>query len=91
MQVVWENAERLKGKSVNIGYGKQTSNKEVVSTLERIAGSKVEKTVVEGMRRNDSETWVSDTTLLRSYGWKPLYTLEDALRNTYENAKEFRT
>lgn len=84
--LVVENAERLKGQTVNIGTGKQFSNLEVVKTLEEIHG-KIEYNTSKKLRSYDSGNWVADNSKLKQLGWKQEYTLYQGLKKTYDFIK----
>jgi nucleoside-diphosphate-sugar epimerase len=79
--LVAKNANKLKGKIVNIGTGKQYTNKEVVEVLARFIQPINYK---EGkMRPNDTKgCWRANNKLLKSLGWKQKYTLAQGLEAT---------
>jgi nucleoside-diphosphate-sugar epimerase len=67
---------------VNIGTGKQTSNLEVVRTVERITGQIFYMEPAQG-KPYDSSSWVCDTEYLRTtYGLITNTSLEDGLKST---------
>lgn len=74
----------LKGKIVNIGTGKQYSNRVIVHKLENIMDREIQYELVGKIRSYDKKNWVADATLLRSLGWKPYYTIDSGLEKTYE-------
>lgn len=73
---------------VNVGTGRQHTNKEICEMLKRIIGIDYLSTKYEGMRPNDSQVWIADNTLLRKLGWTPKVMLEDGLRKVYEYEKQ---
>ena len=80
MITVSENASSLKGQVVNIGSGVQSSNREVVSLVEKICNKKIEVRNVDELRNFDTTlSWVADSTKLRSLGWSPLENLESGI------------
>uniref|UniRef100_A0A6M3IR91 Putative NADH dehydrogenase n=1 Tax=viral metagenome TaxID=1070528 RepID=A0A6M3IR91_9ZZZZ len=81
-----DKAKILSGIAVNIGMGKQYSNKEVVSMLEFISGKKA-KIKEMPMRFNDSPVWVANNNLLILCGWKPNVDLMVGLKRTYQYYK----
>jgi nucleoside-diphosphate-sugar epimerase len=83
-----QNIDKLVGKTVNIGSGKQYKNEEIVRMLEKVSGKLVSKEITQSLRNYDTDMWVADIWRIKSFGWKPLYTLEEALRNTYESYKK---
>jgi nucleoside-diphosphate-sugar epimerase len=67
---------------VNIGTGKQTSNLEVVQTVERLTGHIFSMEPAEA-KPYDSSSWVCDAEYLRSsYGLATTVTLEQGLKST---------
>ena len=67
---------------VNIGTGKQTSNLEVVRTVERITGHMFYMEPAQA-KPYDSSSWVCDTEYLRTtYGLTANTTLEEGLKFT---------
>jgi len=87
MITVSKNIKKLSGQVVNIGSGKQYSNKEVVGEIERICGITVAKDEVDNIRIFDTITsWVADNKKLRSFGWKPKIDLRSGLKKVI-NAK----
>ena len=80
------NAKDFIGKSVNIGTGKQHTNKEVAETLVSIANAKSPMRLKETtlLRSYDTTNWIADTSLLRHVGFRPKFTLKEGLSNTYE-------
>ena len=72
---------------VDIGSGKQSSNKEVVEILEEIAGKRVRKQITDivGKFRNyDTQNWVSSNKFLKKVEWEPKFTLRQGLEKTYQ-------
>jgi nucleoside-diphosphate-sugar epimerase len=67
---------------VNIGTGKQTSNLEVVRTVERITGHIFYMEPAQA-KAYDSSSWVCDTEYLRTtYGLTANTSLEEGLKST---------
>ena len=56
----------------NCGYGKGYSVKEVVETVEKVAGVKINKEITS-RRPGDPPVLIADSTKLKSLGWKPKY------------------
>lgn len=81
---IMENSQKLAGKSIAIGTGRQTSNHKVVEILEGISGKKLKIVETPNMRPYDNTNWVADTTMIKSLGWKQNYTLKEGLTKTYE-------
>lgn len=82
---VVENIDKVKGKEVNISYGKGSyqSNKEVVEVLERVSGKKLKYKKVESLRSYDTKNWSVENDILESLGWKPEMGLNAGLANSY--------
>jgi len=67
---------------VNIGTGKQTSNLELVKTVERLTGHIFYMEPAQA-KPYDSSSWVCDTDYLHtSYGLATTITLEQGLKST---------
>ncbi len=56
----------------NCGYGRGYSVKEVVETVEKVAGVKINKEITS-RRPGDPPVLIADSTKLKSLGWKPKY------------------
>lgn len=84
---IMEKMQDIQGQAINIGTGIKTTNLDVVRSLEGILGKKAEYTIVQGTRPDHSQYWVADNTKLKLLGWKQKYTLEEGLKETYENYK----
>lgn len=86
---VMENSQTLAGKSVAIGTGIQTSNFDVVKTLMDVSKKTIKtRSSLKVKRTYDTKNWVADTTLIKSLGWKPKYTLCQALKKMYDGTKK---
>lgn len=80
---VLENAQKLKGKTVNIGTGIQSTNYQVIKALEEIFNKKIRIIEIDKVRAYDTETcWVANNSLLKSLGWLPNYSLKKGLTKT---------
>lgn len=84
------NIDKLNGKAINIGTGKQYTNKEVYETILKITGGKPLGVDIKDSDRDydTTESWVADNTLLKSLGWEQLFSLEGGLKETYEYYKK---
>jgi len=82
MMIVVKNIKKLKGKIVNIGTGKQHTNWEVAEIVESMGNMISFKKCKK--RHNDMKSWVADTKLIRSLGWKPKFTLKKGLEETMQ-------
>lgn len=87
---VIKNVKKLSGKVVNIGTGIQSTNQEVITSLEKIFNKKIKVVEVDRIRDYDTTvSWVADNSLLISLGWRPKYSLLKGLKKTiYEEGKK---
>jgi len=77
--------KKLSGHILNMGTGIEYTNDEVVKTLFKEAGKKV---IIEKgaypVRTWDTQHWVANTVKAQTIlGWKPKFSLEKGLRETY--------
>lgn len=86
--VIAENAQELKGKSVDVGSGLEISNHAVISMLRTATGKPGRIIEVEQMRDYDTHSWRADTSLLRKLGWEPKHDLEEDLYNLANDPKQ---
>lgn len=82
---VIERAQDLSAQAVDIGNGKEYSNKQVLTELERIHGSKILYDRVASMRVYDADSWVCDTQVIEYLGYKQHYSFSEALKRTYDS------
>lgn len=81
---VADNMTKLTGYVVNIGTGRAYRNYEIIQKLEDISGRKLsQQEVYEDT--NASTRWIADNTLLRSFGWNPVISLEDGLQRCWHH------
>lgn len=73
----------LKGRIVNIGTGKQYSNRSVLHKMENIMDREIQYNLVGKIRNYDKKCWVADSTVLKDLGWKPQETIDSGLLKTY--------
>ena len=82
-----EKAEN--GEIVNIGTGRERSNKEIIEVLENISGKKLSYTESEGSKKpHDNLYWSADMTKLISWGFITKFPLGLGLMKTYEFYKD---
>lgn len=78
------------GEIINIGTGKQTSNRQIVALIEQLCGQKLR--VFKGEfapRETDTGHWVADNRKAkRLLGWHPQHTLETGLEKTIDWVKQ---
>lgn len=77
---------KLKGKRGNIfnfGTGIQTTNLGVLKLVEKVTKKKINYTLKNEWKKQDSKIWKSDTYLTNTVLGKPLYSLKDGLKEMY--------
>lgn len=77
----------IKGDIVNIGYGKQWSNKQVYEMMKNIFQHDIDVNFIEGKLRifDTTESWVADISKLKDkYKYFPKYDLEAGLKELYK-------
>lgn len=80
-----KNAHKFLGKAVPIGTGLQTSNSQIFDLLTKISGKTIKKVESSKVKRTyDTKNWITDTTMMKSLGWKPANTLIEGLKKTYD-------
>lgn len=86
VSMVVNHIEQVKGQAVNIGTGKQYSNLEVVKELERVSGKTLNLDPFGDkiMRNYDTTNWVAHINILKSFNWKPRFTLSSGLKRVYD-------
>jgi nucleoside-diphosphate-sugar epimerase len=74
----------IDGEIINIGSGRQTSNEEVVETIQVLAGRRLRvRAGAYPARPTDTTHWVADIRKAeRLLGWRPRHTLEDGISKT---------
>ena len=80
---VVKNIRKIQGRVVNIGTGKQITNKKVVQVIEKVFGKKIKIERSVPIRNYDTNiSWVADNKLLKSLGWKNKYDLTKGIKKT---------
>jgi UDP-glucose 4-epimerase len=82
-------AEGLDARAFNVGTGQATSVNGLADVLERVAGSSQPRDH-QAERPGELRHSTLDAARLRARGWKPAFTLEQGLRETYEFIAEGR-
>lgn len=77
------DGEGLDARAFNVGTGVGTSVLELAAVLQRIAGAD-QPLNHEAARPGELRHSTLDSGLIQSHGWKPGFTLEQGLRETYE-------
>lgn len=93
VSTVVNRIEQVKGEAVNIGTGVQYSNFDVVKELERISGKNLKLDVFgdKMARPYDTTNWVANINTLKSFGWKPRFTLSSGLKRVYDYQSQPKT
>ena len=86
---VLDNSYELKGQSINIGTGIQTSNSAVLDEILAMSGAKMEAEYKSSDRDNDTTTWCADISKIKSLGWTPEFDLKKGIRETFEYYKGY--
>lgn len=69
-----------------LGTGIGTTNQQVLDIVEKITGKKIKTNIVSNLRNYDNTNWVSNNFKARSFGWLPKKTLEQSIREQYDNS-----
>ena len=86
---IMNNINKVVGKCISIGTGIQTSNLVVLRKMIDISCKPLQTKFDTSVARSyDNNNWVADTTIIKSLGWKPKYTLEEGLRRVYEYSRK---
>jgi len=72
------NAHESFNEIYNIGYGEQVLLTDFIKEIEKNFGRELKKNLTEKHPADTPETW-SDTTKLRSLGWKPTTSIEEGV------------
>lgn len=69
----------------NVGYGKSHSILDLVKILRKIANKNIPiKSSKKQIRKSDADRIVSDSSKIRSLGWKPTTSFHDGLKKTFD-------
>jgi dTDP-glucose 4,6-dehydratase len=83
--LVLKNQDKLLGKSINFGSGKETSVKDIAEAISKETGAKIEYT--EG-RPGEVERFVADNTLAESFGFKAKVDMWEGLKRYVDWRKQ---
>lgn len=89
LQIADGAAEGLDARAFNVGTGQATSVNALADVLERVAGSSQPRDH-QAERPGELRHSTLDAARLRAHGWKPAFTLEQGLRETFEFIAEGR-
>mgnify|MGYP001566941967 CR=1 FL=1 len=78
--LIMEHTKELKGKTIDIGTGKMTSNQEIREIVEKLTEKTANVDIVKNMRPYDALEWVAKPEVIQYLGWKQTQTIEDIIR-----------
>lgn len=82
-----KNADKLKGKTLNVSMGKSLSNEQVKDIVEKQVGNKASVNYVNSLRSYDTKNWkVKPAIELKRLGWKPKVKLEQVIKEMANQA-----
>ena len=73
----------VKDDLINIGFGEEISIKDLAYKIKKIVQFNGEIDF-DTSKPNGNPKKLLDTTLFKSYGWEPLYSLDEGLKNSYK-------
>lgn len=79
-----QHADSLRGEAVNFGSGMQVTNQVVVETVQTLMGKEANITERLLPKKQDSKTWIADTSKAMSFGWEPKTGFVKGLQKTIE-------
>lgn len=78
---VMDNHQKILGKSVAIGTGVQTSNHQILGMIMKITKKAIKLVESDKVKRVfDTKNWISDNSIIKSFGWEQKYTMEQGLK-----------
>lgn len=88
--IVYEAGEKLAGQAVNFGSGKETTILDLAKTITSLCGRKDLTPVHVEPRPGEVRRLCADTTVAKSLGFKPKYTLEEGLKELISWFKKYK-
>lgn len=88
--IATDNIHKLNGQAINIGTGKQHTNRQVYDIVCQVSGKKPLDTEFKkgGKTYDTNKSWVADNTKLVGLGYQGEYTLEQGISKTYKYYKD---
>ncbi len=77
-----------RGEIVNISYGEQWSNEEIVKKIENIVKKPVKTSNLTNIREFDNKSWLVGNQKLKNLNWQPSFGLDQGLERTYQYYKD---
>lgn len=75
---------QFKGEIYEIGSGKQTTNKKILSIAEKTINWKANTKLVKSVRKYDTDKWRANTYRIKKLGWKPEISLSKSIHDMVE-------
>lgn len=88
--LVYEAGEKLAGQAVNFGSGKEISILDLAKTITNLCGRKDLTPIHVEPRPGEVRRLCADTTVAKSLGFKPKYTLEEGLKQLIDWFKKYK-
>lgn len=79
-----KHLDRVGEEPINISYGKEWKNIEIVEFIEQLTKKKLQYNLVEHQRAYDNTSWLVDNEVVEHLGWRPPFGLEKGLLNTFK-------
>ena len=67
-----------------LGTGIKTTNEEVLALVEKVIGKKLKVKRVPQLRKYDNPDWVCNNFKARMFGWLPVKSLEQSIKDQYD-------
>lgn len=80
---VIDNAKTLQGQAVNIGTGKQYTNKDIAQMLIALTFKETKTQKVYNTRAGDSRVWVANINTMKLLGWRPKIEILEGLARCF--------
>ncbi|MFX1294021.1 MAG: GDP-mannose 4,6-dehydratase [Promethearchaeota archaeon] len=84
-----ENIKKTKGEAFNLTSDVKLSVLEVVDKISSILKKKVQLNVLNNMKAEIPKQWLSYEKINKIIGWKPIYSFDEGILETYEWYKDY--
>ena len=78
--LIMEQINELKGETIDIGTGTQTSNQEILEIVESLTDKPANVNIVEEMRTYDTDKWVANPSRIIQLGWRQNQTIRQIIK-----------